>query len=394
MAGYSGPMIDADVHNKWKDESEVYQYLPKPWLEYAQAWAAGRPPGVGDQSKEGAVRAVGIRPPNVTVGAMVGNAARLVSSFPADGSPPGSDYGMLKEQVLDKHRVWRTMLTHDLGEYGQHLNQYFGVELCRAANEWCMERWLPLDDRLYSAIVVPTSVPDEAAKEIRRLGAHPKLAAVLIAGNGLGRPFGDPIYHPIYEAAADMGLCLVCHVATDRPGPQITEVGGPASSGIVYSSQLGQSAMHYTSSLIVHGVFEKFPTLKIVFEEFGTSWLPSVIWGMDRQYDLLRHESPWVKKWPSEYFHDHIRVSTQPLEESPDPEGMIEVIRSVEGMEDMLCFSSDYPHMTFDDPSYIARLLPAEWHDKIFFENSCDLFGWQSDARAAFGLASSAVGGA
>jgi predicted TIM-barrel fold metal-dependent hydrolase len=389
MASYTGPIIDLDIHNKWKQESDVYHYLPKQWREYAEAWGAGKPP-----SAEGAVRSVGLRPPNLTVGSLLPNAARLVSSFPADGSLPGSDYELLREQILDKHNYWRVILNHDLGEYGQHMNQYFGVELCRAANEWCIERWLPLDKRLYAVIVVPTSMPLEAAKEIRRLGSNPRLPAVLLAGNGFGKAFGDPVYHPIYEAAAEMGKSLICHVATDRPGPQITEVGGLASNGIVYSSQIGQGAMHYVTSYIVHGVFEKYPTLKVAFEEFGTGWIPAVMWGMDRQYKLLRHESPWVKRLPSEYMRDHIRVATQPFEESPDPEGMIEVIRAAEGMEDMLLFSTDYPHLTFDDPNYIARLLPPEWHSKIFFDNACDFFGWQKEAKAAFGVKSSAVGGA
>jgi predicted TIM-barrel fold metal-dependent hydrolase len=389
MATYSGPIIDLDIHNKWKLESDVYQYLSKEWREYAEAWAAGRPP-----TAEGAVRSVGIRPPNLTVGSLLPNAARLVSSFPADGSLPGSDYELLREQILDKHNYWRAILNHDLGEYGQHMNPYFGVELCRAANDWCIERWLPYDKRLYAVIVVPASMPLEAAKEIRRLGSNPRLPAVLLAGNAFGRPFGDPVYHPIYEAAAEMGLSLICHVATDRPGPQITEVGGLAANGIIYSSQISQGAMHYVTSYIVHGVFEKYPSLKVIFEEFGTAWLPAVMWGLDRQYKLLRHESPWVKRWPSEYMHDHIRCATQPFEESPDPEGMIEVIRAAEGMEDMLCFSTDYPHLTFDDPNYIARLLPAEWHSKIFFQNGCDFFGWQDDARAAFGSTPAAVGGA
>lgn len=381
MAGYTGPIIDLDIHNKWRSESDVYQYLPAQWREYAEAWAAGKPPGV-----EGAVRSVGLRPPNVTVGSLLPNAARLASSFPADGSPPGSDIGLLREQILDKHpNYWRVLLNHDLGEYGQHMNPYFGVELCKAANEWCREQWLSLDERLYAVIVVPTSMPDEAAKEIRRLGSNRRLAAVLLAGNGFGKPFGDPVYHPIYEAAAEMGKNLVCHVATDRPGPHITEVGGMISTGIVYSSQIPQGAMHYATSLIAHGVFEKYPTLKVVFEEFGTAWIPSVMWGLDRQYQLLRYESPWVRKWPSEYLHDHLRVTTQPFEESSVPGGMIDLIRSADGMEDMLCFSTDYPHLTFDDPNYIARQLPDEWHRKIFFENGCELMHWEADAKVAFG---------
>ena len=54
-------------------------------------------------------------------------------------------------------------------------------------------------------------------------------------------------------------------------------------------------------------------------------------------------------------------------------------------MEDMLCFSTDYPHLTFDDPNYIARQLPDEWHRKIFFENGCELMHWEADAKVAFG---------
>ena len=51
----------------------------------------------------------------------------------------------------------------------------------------------------------------------------------------------------------------------------------------------------------------------------------------------------------------------------------------------MLCVATDYPHLTFDDPNYIAGLLPHEWHSKIFFENAADLCHWKDDAKAAFG---------
>jgi predicted TIM-barrel fold metal-dependent hydrolase len=49
---------------------------------------------------------------------------------------------------------------------------------------------------------------------------------------------------------------------------------------------------------------------------------------------------------------------------------------TVDGVEDLLCFSSDYPHFSFDDPVYIARVLPERWHRKIFCENACQLYGW------------------
>jgi predicted TIM-barrel fold metal-dependent hydrolase len=290
---------------------------------------------------------------------------------------------MLREQLLDKYNYWRGVLTHDLGEYGQHLNGYFGIELCRAANDWNIERWLTRDERLYSVIAVPTQAPEEAAKEIRRVGSHPKLVSVLLAGNGLGRPYGDPVYEPIHRAAADMGLSIAVHLAVNRPNSLIATVGGPVSTGIVSNSQLSQEAMHYATSFITHGVFEKYPGLKLMLKEFGISWLPSVIWGLDRRYNLLRFESPWVRRRPSEYFRNHIRLSNQPFEESPDPEAMIRLMETVDGVEEMLCFASDYPHISFDDPTYVARLLPARWHSKVFFDNACRVYGWDADAQGA-----------
>jgi predicted TIM-barrel fold metal-dependent hydrolase len=46
-----------------------------------------------------------------------------------------------------------------------------------------------------------------------------------------------------------------------------------------------------------------------------------------------------------------------------------------------LVFSSDYPHISFDEPTYIARLLPAAWQRKVFCENACELFGWSLPAE-------------
>jgi predicted TIM-barrel fold metal-dependent hydrolase len=48
-----------------------------------------------------------------------------------------------------------------------------------------------------------------------------------------------------------------------------------------------------------------------------------------------------------------------------------------EGIEDLLCFSSDYPHWTGDSPTFVAKLLPKSWHRKVFCDNACDFFGWE-----------------
>jgi hypothetical protein len=53
-----------------------------------------------------------------------------------------------------------------------------------------------------------------------------------------------------------------------------------------------------------------------------------------------------------------------------------ELLQACEGMDDLLCFASDYPHHTMDDPTYAARIIPDRWHRKIFLENACLAYGW------------------
>ena len=158
---------------------------------------------------------------------------------------------------------------------------------------------------------------------------------------------GRPLYHPIYRAAVDLGLQISVHPCPDdRPTAVVHSVGGGRTQ-TDWLSQVGQQGMAHIASLIVHGVFEKYPDLRVVIKEHGISWLPHLMWKLDDNYDLLRFESPWVKRWPSEYIRDHIKVSTQPIEESPDDkDGLARLLGSVDGMDDMLCFSTDYPHPT------------------------------------------------
>ncbi|HEX5405535.1 MAG TPA: hypothetical protein VFX16_24940 [Pseudonocardiaceae bacterium] len=58
---------------------------------------------------------------------------------------------------------------------------------------------------------------------------------------------------------------------------------------------------------------------------------------------MLKMESPWVRRLPGEYILDHISFSTQPVEESPDDKnGLSDLLASIDGIENVLCFSTDY----------------------------------------------------
>ena len=71
------------------------------------------------------------------------------------------------------------------------------------------------------------------------------------------------------------------------------------------------------TSLVLEGIPERFPKLKIVFIEGGFGWIPSTMWRMDRQFDRFRSEVPHLKRRPSEYVKEHFWFTTQPIDE-PD----------------------------------------------------------------------------
>jgi uncharacterized protein len=364
VARYTGPVVDVDVHHYWGSDDEVIAYMPERWHELAKARSAKKR----------------LLPKHYTAG-VSNNRARIAAAIGPAGSL-GTDYETMCDVLLEPNNYHRAILTHQVGHYGGHSNPYFGIELVRAANDWTIEQWLPLDDRFDAVVLIRAGSPVEAAKEIRRVGSHPRMAAVCFAGNTLGRPYGDPIYDPIYEAAEEMGLHLALHFgAADRPGTGTTFVGGTPNSASLLYSQFRQQAMHYVTSYITNGTFEKFPKLKVMVKEYGVGWIPYIMWALDENYAALKRESPWVNRLPSEYIREHMKFSTQPLEVGTDPDALFELLSLVQA-EDLICFSSDYPHWTTDDPAYIARMLPDDWKRKVMCNNACLFYGWDIPAES------------
>jgi hypothetical protein len=61
-----------------------------------------------------------------------------------------------------------------------------------------------------------------------------------------------------------------------------------------------------------------------------------------------------------------VKLTTQPFDESAEPGQLIELLETVEGAEDLLCFATDYLHHDTDDPNDVARRLPESWWEKVF----------------------------
>jgi predicted TIM-barrel fold metal-dependent hydrolase len=129
------------------------------------------------------------------------------------------------------------------------------------------------------------------------------------------------------------------------------------------------SCQTVVTSLVMEGVFERFPRLKVVMVEGGFAWLPALTWRLDKLFDRMRAEVPHLKRRPSEYIKQHIWISTQPIEEPRDPKQMLQAMEWIGW--DRLLFASDYPHWDFDDPfRAFPAALPKERYRQILSTNA------------------------
>ncbi len=367
-------VIDCDVHNSWSDARVLLPYLD---AYHRDLLERGELPG-GRGSFPHAHRPW-LHPEGFT----------RADAVPADGGTPGSDYELMREQLLDRYDLEYAILTGDEAiEASTLANPYFASALVRAANDWTVEEWLSRDPRLKGSLVVAPQDPHGAAREIRRLGGHPDLVQVLVS-SGSQRPYGDPVFHPIWEAAAEMGLPIAAHLG-GQGGINANPTGsGPATFFWETHALLCETGMGHVASLIAHGVFEKWPSLKFVLIECGVAWVPTILWRLDADYKALRKETPWLKRLPSEYLRDHMRFTTQPLEQPKRLDTLWALLEEIDA-EHTLLFASDYPHWDFDDPTLMR--FPSAWRERIRSENARELYGLPPRAETTQVEATAAMG--
>src|SRR5262249_45157644 len=153
------------------------------------------------------------------------------------------------------------------------------------------------------------------------------------------------VFDPIYAAAAELELPIYLHVnAGEHYGGSGPILGGGSAPNYRFElfMTIHQPTATHLTSMIVHGVFERFPGLRVLVGEDGLAWFPGFAAVLDSGYELMRRESPWVRRYPSDYLREHVFLATQPCESlGSTQDGLVEHIGLFEGIEDMLCFSSD-----------------------------------------------------
>lgn len=346
-------VIDCDVHHTRKTKEELLPYLKEPWKSEVVKYGF-RHLSAGIISQDGGNRR-DIKPP--------------------DGGPAGSDPHHMKEDLLDKYDYSYAILTGT----GHHITGIpdadYASAMVSAWNDHTIEHWLPVDKRYKMALWVAHQDPQQAAREIDRLGDHPDVVSVWFSSTS-AMPFGNRFFHPIYEAAQRHNLPIGIHPgnAGGMMAQPAATAAGMARTYLEWHTGVSQTYMAQLTNIILEGTFERFPRLRFYLVEGGFAWLPHLMWRMDAHYKGLRQQAPWLTKLPSEYIADHVRFTTQPLEEPQKHEQLLQIFDMIDA-ENTLMFSSDYPHWDADDPTYVLRKLPESLQQKVLHDNAADFFG-------------------
>ena len=131
--------------------------------------------------------------------------------------------------------------------------------------------------------------------------------------------------------------------------------------------------MAHVVSMISEGVFENYPTLKVVLYEGGIGWLPHLTWRFDKNWRAEHAAVPWLRRPPSEYIVEHFRSTTYPLEKL-DPADLRDLLAMVRA-EQTLLFSSNYPSWEYGDPFEMIADLPDQIRRQVLVDNALALYG-------------------
>ena len=350
-------LIDCDVHHALRSTKDLYPYLATRWHNHLDSYGTRAP-----------VPFLASSPYPKTAPAL-----SRTDSWPPNGGPPGSDLGFLQEQLLDRYNIEFGML-HLLSPQGMdQRNQDLGAALCRAINTWVVEHWTSRDKRLKAAIMVPGEDAAASVAEIEHWAGHPDFAQVSLTTHTI-EPLGRRRYWPIYEAAQRHSLPIGLH-SSGQNGHAVTGTGW-CSYYVEEQHNVALSQQNMAISMVVEGVFERFPGLKVVIVEAGLAWVPSVAWRLDQHWARMKDEVPHLTKKPSDYLRKHLWYTTQPSDEPERPDFLRQTIDWLGW--DRVLFATDYPHWDMDNPGHSIKMRMSEAEQLMIYN---------ANARAVYGFA-------
>lgn len=232
----------------------------------------------------------------------------------------------------------------------------------RSFNRWLEEDWgFAAGGRIYGAPLLSLFDLDAGLTELERILAAGARFAVLTAGPVTGRSPADPYFDPFWARCQEAGLNVVYHIGRTPFSEMYNPPWGLRPHPPSHRHSLMEWALSFTerpiadtiTALIADNLFGRFPRLRILSVEYGSTWVTPLMRKLDhlaRLYskDMWRFGAPPLK--PSDTMRQNLWVA-------PFFEDDIVGLAGALGASHVLG-GSDYPHPE-------GLLWPTEFADEL-----------------------------
>jgi predicted TIM-barrel fold metal-dependent hydrolase len=271
-------------------------------------------------------------------------------------------------------------------------NVDFVADCQRAYNEWLAEFCSADPTRLFGMAAVPLQDPPRAAEALAHAVSELGLRGAFIRPSAYvdELPLNHSVYDPFWSACQDLDVPVALHpgVHIDTPGA-CRKFGLVVESENMFVSNMAMDEIHGGSALgqavgntvdmvvsmgrlLMGGVCERFPRLRVMFLESGGGWVPTQLQRMDEQVEAFPLEKRWLSMLPSEYFKRQCFVSFEPEEWNLG--ACAEYLGA-----DRVVWASDYPHPEYhegvvDEVRESIASLDSVAQSRILGENAIECY--------------------
>lgn len=216
------------------------------------------------------------------------------------------------------------------------------IRICREANDILAEKVKLHPNRFRAMATLPMADPVAAADELERTVKQLGFVGVLLAGQYQEHWYDEAQFEPIFKKAAELDVPVYLHPALINPtirqkaymSTSYSPIVGAefASAGFGWHLDVGILAVR----LILSGLFDKYPTLKIVAGHWGEG-IPMML---DRMDYMLSQDKTGLKHDVSYYYKNNFYMTPSGIESKINLHTMLKIM----GPEHIV-YAEDYPYI-------------------------------------------------
>jgi predicted TIM-barrel fold metal-dependent hydrolase len=231
-------------------------------------------------------------------------------------------------------------------ERDDYLHRLAGI---RAHNRWLVDFCAEYPERRAGIGQIFLNNIDDTVEDVRFIAEHGLRGGALLPNLAPDvwnyvPPIWDPRYDRLWSACQDLDVPLNIHSGSGSP-----RYGSYAVSQLLYISEIQFYSTRPLAHLILSGVFERFPGLKVAMTEQGATWIRPMLEQLDQLIETARkgsagaemryrpEELGQLELTASEYFRRNVWLGAS----MPTREDLR--VREVLG-PDKFMWGSDYPH--------------------------------------------------